>query len=51
VPDIRLLTGEPFTGDVLDLGKHVRPNWSEGRMVLFVEPPVPGEIARAAKIK
>ena len=32
--DIRLLTGEPFTGDVLDLGKHVRPNWSGGRMVL-----------------
>jgi hypothetical protein len=51
VSDIRLLTGEPFTGDVLDLGKHVRPNWSGGRMVLFVEPPVPGEIARAAKIK
>ena len=51
VTDIRLLTGEPFTGDVLDLGKHVRPNWSGGRIVLFVEPPAPGEIPRAAKIK
>jgi hypothetical protein len=51
VRDIRLLTGEPFMGDVLDLGKHVRPNWSGGRMVLFVEPRAPGEIARAAKIK
>jgi hypothetical protein len=51
VSDIRLLTGEPFTGDVLDLGKHVRPNWSGGRIVLFVEPPAPGEIPRAAKIK
>jgi hypothetical protein len=51
VADIRLLTGEPFAGDVLDLGKHVRPNWSRGRIVLFVEPPAPGEIARAARIK
>ena len=51
VTDIRLLTGEPFAGDVLDLGKHVRPNWSGGRIVLFVEPSAPGEIPRAAKIK
>jgi hypothetical protein len=51
VADVRLLTGEPFTGRVLDLGKHVRPNWSGGRIVLFVEPPAPGEIPRAARIK
>jgi hypothetical protein len=51
VAEIRLITGEPFTGDVLDLGKHVRPNWSGGRIVLFVDTPVPGEIPRAAKIK
>jgi hypothetical protein len=51
VTDIRLLTGEPFTGDVLDLGKHVRPNWISGRVVLFVDPPAPGQIPQAAKIK
>ena len=51
VTDIRLLTGEPFTGDVLDVGKRVRPNWSGGRIVLFVEPPPPGEIPRAARIR
>jgi hypothetical protein len=51
VSDIRLVTGEPFSGEVLDLGKHVRPNWSGGRIVLFVDPPVPGEIPRAARIR
>ena len=45
------LTGEPFTGELLDVGKHVRPNWSGGRIVLFVEPPAPGAIPRAARIK
>ena len=51
VPDVRLLTGEPFTGELLDIGKHVRPNWSGGRIVLFVEPPAPGAIPRAARSK
>jgi hypothetical protein len=39
VADIRLVSGAPFTGDVVDVGKHLRPNWRGGRMVLFVEPP------------
>jgi hypothetical protein len=51
VADVRFVTGEPFTGDVLDLGKHVRPNWSGGHMVLFVDVPEPGEIPRAANRK
>ena len=52
VADIRLVSGEPFTGDVVDVGKHLRPNWRGGRMVLFVEPPEdPAAIPRAAKWK
>ncbi len=31
-------TGDPFTGDEVDVGKHLRPNWRGGRIVLFVEP-------------
>jgi hypothetical protein len=52
VADIRLVSGEPFTGDVVDVGKHLRPNWRGGRMVLFVEPPeASAAIPRAAKWK
>jgi hypothetical protein len=52
VADIRLVSGEPFTGDVVDVGKHLRPNWRGGRMVLFVEPPEDSAaIPRAAKWK
>jgi len=39
VADIRTLDGDPFTGSVVDVGKRLRPNWREGRVVLFVEPP------------
>ena len=39
VAEIRTTTGEPFTGDVIDVGKHIRPNWRGGRIVMFVEPP------------
>ena len=52
VADIRMVSGEPFTGDVVDVGKHLRPNWRGGRMVLFVEPPEDAAaIPRAAKWK
>ena len=37
VAEIRTTTGEPFAGDVVDIGKHLRPNWRGGRVVLFVE--------------
>ena len=37
--EIRTPSGEPFTGDVVDVGKHLRPNLRGGRIVLFVEPP------------
>ena len=52
VADIRMVSGEPFTGDVVDVGTHLRPNWRGGRMVLFVESPEgPAAIPRAAKWK
>ena len=52
VTDIRMVSGESFTGDVVDVGKHLRPNWRGGGMVLFVElPDEPGAVPRAAKIK
>jgi hypothetical protein len=51
VDDIRTVSGEAFTGDAVDVGKHLRPNWRERRMVLFVEPAEPGAVSRAAKIK
>jgi hypothetical protein len=52
VSDIRMLSGGDFTGGVLDVGKHLRPNWRDGRMVLFVEPlESAGAVARAARIK
>ena len=52
VSDIRMLSGDAFTGDVVDVGKHLRPNWRGGRMVLLVEPPDgSGAVPRAAKLK
>lgn len=39
VADIRATSGDLFTGDVVDIGKHLRPNFRGGRMVLFVDPP------------
>jgi hypothetical protein len=52
VAEIRTLSGEPFTGDIVDVGKHLRPNWRGGRIVLFVEA-TPGEASpwRALKPK
>lgn len=37
VAEIRTASGEAFAGDVVDVGKHLRPNWRSGRIVLFVE--------------
>jgi hypothetical protein len=51
VAEIRAVTGEAFGGDAVDLGKHLRPNWRDRRIVLFVEPATDGELPRAAKIK
>ena len=39
VAEIRTTAGPPFTGDLIDIGKHIRPNWRGGRIVMFVEPP------------
>ena len=51
VGEIRMLSGDAFVGDVVDVGKHLRPNWRAGRMVLFVEPlERAGAVSRAAKL-
>jgi hypothetical protein len=51
VAEIRTTSGEAFAGDEVDVGKHLRPNWRGGRIVLFVEPPVDGEqVWRARKL-
>ena len=50
IADIRTATGATFSGDVIDVGKHLRPNWRGGRVVLFVEPPeTPGLPWRAQR--
>ena len=52
IAEIRTESGTAFTGDVVDVGKHLRPNWRGGRMVLFVEPsPGDATVWRACKIK
>jgi len=52
IAEIRTESGPAFTGDVVDVGKHLRPNWRGGRMVLFVEPsPDDSTVWRACKIK
>jgi hypothetical protein len=51
VTDIRGTTGEAIAGGEVDVGKHLRPNWRGGRIVLFVEPPErPGSPWRAQKM-
>jgi hypothetical protein len=52
VADIRTTRGEPFAGEVVNVGKHLRPNWRGGRIVLFVEAPADGASAwRARKLE
>jgi hypothetical protein len=31
-------TGEPVDGGMVDVGKHLRPSYRAGRIVLYVEP-------------
>ena len=51
IAELRTPAGDLFTGDRVDLGKHLRPNWRGGRIVLFVEPPAqPGAPGRAMKL-
>jgi hypothetical protein len=51
VAEVRTTTGDAFTGDRIDVGKHLRPNWRDGRIVLFVAPPeAPGEPWRSHKL-
>jgi hypothetical protein len=51
IAEIRTTTGQPFDGTVVDVGKHLRPNWRGGRIVLFVAPPeAPGSPWRAQKM-
>jgi hypothetical protein len=52
VAEIRTPDGQVFTGDSVDVGKHLRPNWRGGRIVMFVEAPSEaGSPWRAAKLK
>jgi hypothetical protein len=52
ITDIRTTAGDAFAGDTVDVGKHLRPNWRGGRIVLLVEPPeAAGSPWRAAKVK
>lgn len=51
IADIRTAAGEAFAGGEIDVGKHLRPNWRGGRVVLFVEPPeTPGLPWRAQRL-
>jgi hypothetical protein len=51
VMDIRTRSGETFEGDVVDVGKHLRPSWRGSRMVLFVESgPKPEAAWRAVRL-
>lgn len=51
VDEIRVeATGARFGGDRVDVGKHLRPNWRDGRVVLLVAPAgAPDEPWRAIK--
>jgi hypothetical protein len=52
IAEIRTEAGSAFAGDAVDVGKHLRPNWRGGQMVLFVEPsPDAPAVWRACKIK
>jgi hypothetical protein len=38
VQAIRPVSGGPFTDGVVNIGKHLRPNWRGAQVVMFVEP-------------
>ena len=49
--DIRSTSQDEFSGEEIDIGKHLRPNWRGGRVVLFVEPPADAGLPwRAVKL-
>ena len=51
VAKIATTSGELCGGEAIDVGKHLRPNWRGGTIVLFVEPPVDaGSPWRAVKL-
>jgi hypothetical protein len=51
VAAIETMAGRPFIGERIDVGKHLRPNWRGGRVVLFVDQPTPTEpVWRACKL-
>lgn len=51
IAEILTTGGEPYTGGRVDIGKHLRPNWRGGRVVLIVEPPeIAGSPWRAQKL-
>jgi hypothetical protein len=50
IAEIRTLSGLPFPVDRIDVGKHLRPNWRTGRVVLFVDGPSDDGIWRAKKL-
>jgi hypothetical protein len=50
VDEIRSVSGRPFMGGTVDVGKHLRPNWRDRRVVLFVEPAASGHPWRACKL-
>jgi len=51
IAEILTTSGEPFSGDEVDVGKRLRPNWRGRRMVLFVEPALnSGAVVRAKKL-
>jgi len=50
IAEIRTVSGETFSGDFVDVGKHLRPSWRTGRIVLFVErPEQASRVARAIR--
>jgi hypothetical protein len=50
VDEIRSVSGQPFVEGTIDVGKHLRPNWRDRRVVLLVEPAANGRAWRACKL-
>jgi hypothetical protein len=49
VEEIRTASGEVVTSGMVDVGKHLRPNWRNGRVVLLVDAGAEGVPWRALK--
>lgn len=51
VAEVRTAAGDTVISGEIDVGKHLRPNWRGGRVVLFVEAPeTPGSPWRAQRL-